>query len=134
MRCPVDNRECHRETEERCPTKMANGQNACTLGDTSIPVKTGSGFTVYELIPVEGGIRVRLSRTHRSYLVLLSERGGETDFDYGKVDPEVRVHLYELFKMKLIEEIIIIGRSAVKHRLTDMGRNIVTMILKSGGQ
>jgi hypothetical protein len=135
-RCPIDHKTCHRETESHCPTRDANGDAECTLGNTSIPVARGKDFTEYELIPISdggGSVRMRLSMTHRAYIRFLAERGGETPFDYSKVSSEVKRHLQDMIDMKLIDETPIVGSGLVRQRLTEMGRNVATTILKSVG-
>lgn len=133
-RCPMEHPTCHRETEKECPTKGEDGSAICTLGKSDFPVYAGNAFVAYEIKPTASGmLHVKLSLVHRSYLKLLSERGGETEFDYSKVEPEAEAHLKRLVEMKLIEEIPLIGRDrAVRHRLTDIGRNVTTQILKGG--
>ena len=130
-RCPIEDGTCHRETEKECPTKDAEGSPVCTLGKTDFPMPTGRAFVAYEIKPTSSGmLHVKLSLVHRSYLKLLSERGGETDFDYGKVAEEAEAHLKRLVEMQLITETPIVGSSSVRHRLTDMGRNVVTQMVK----
>lgn len=137
-RCPIEHPTCHRETESHCPTRNEKGILECTLGDTSIPVPCGNSFIVYEIKPIAdnpGTVSVRLSMTHRSYIRYLAERGGEVPFDYGIVSSEVKRHLKDLVEMGILSETPIVGSDGrrVIQRLSDMGRNVATVIIKSQG-
>ena len=139
VRCPVNHDVCHRETEAKCPTMNSDGKSACTLGETSIPVVRGTDFIVYELktTPVDGMVKITLSYTQREMMKLIASRGGELDFDYGKVDEKVRDilkgHISDMSKMGILEEAPIMGhRELVNYHLTTMGRNLVSAMVKQG--
>ena len=138
MRCPVENGTCHRETEARCPTKDSDGNSYCTLGESSIPVRRGDAFAVYEIkpTPVDGMVKITLSDTQRKCIVLMAERGGEIDFDYGKVEESMRDalrgHLGDLVKMGVVEASPILPyKDFINYHLTTMGRNLASSIMKS---
>ena len=92
---------------------------------------------VYELQFNDGLVSIGLSSVHRSYLRFLAERGGETRFDYeaAKLTEEQKAHMKKLIEYRMITETISIGDRAtiVYHRLTDLGRNLVPIIIKEDG-
>ena len=135
MRCPIEWPTCHRETEKDCPTKDETGSPICTLGVSSIPARTGEGYTVYELTPMDNSdIKVRLSATHRAYIRFLVERGGAVDFDEGgNISGEALAHVnLMVYEMKIIDRTPIIGSTRVRHKLTAFGNRVATAIMKQG--
>lgn len=124
MTCPIKNPTCHRETEAKCPTRTPEGMAVCWLGNDPV---------VYNLKPrIDGKIDLTLSLTHRQFLTYIAERGGEVPYDYNLVKPDTADHIKKLVEMRLISEIAVVGSTKrVIFRLTDMGRNVVTQILKA---
>jgi len=82
-------------------------------------------------------MRITLSQTHKKFVRLVAERGGEIDFDYAKTEESMREplkkHLSDLVTMGVMESADVIGHSSVIHyHLTTMGRNLASSILKQG--
>lgn len=133
-RCPIDYGTCHRETEGQCPTRDENGAHICTLGVTETPMLAKNLLTVYEVKHRPDGMtELRLSRTHVAYLGYLADHGGETPYDKTKLSPEAHEHIQKMIAFGVIQELSIIGRSEVLHRLTDMGRNAIAQARKAMG-
>lgn len=100
------------------------------------PKKPDTGVRVYHLQYTDGTIELGLTYVHRAYLNFLADRGGESRFDYAPLSEAQRTHIRELVtELRLIAEHPIIGDRAdmVTHRLTDAGRNVVTVIKNEGG-
>lgn len=97
---------------------------------------TPTRYVVFQLVFTDGKIDIALSYVHRQYLIYLANRGGEAEMDYtiAGLNPEQMAHLRRLDKeFRCINETKVIGRSSLyHHRLTDIGRNIVTKIIESG--
>ena len=92
---------------------------------------------VYELKFTDGLVSIALSSVHRSYLRFLAEKGGESRFDYeiAKLTEDQKAHMKKLVEYRMITETVSIGdrASVVYHRLTDLARNIIPVIIKEDG-
>lgn len=133
-RCPVNYDKCHRETEKNCPTRTDDGTMMfCTLGKSSIPVPSTQAYRVYEITQVEDKVQITLSMTHRAYLRYISDRGGEAIMDYSEMSQEAGDHVRLLISMKVLTESPIVGTTKVIHRISDLGRNLLTTMNKSQG-
>jgi DNA-binding MarR family transcriptional regulator len=84
----------------------------------------------------DGTVDFRLSSTHRGFLKLLAQRGGESAYDFSIVTEDVAKHIKLLIQpMGLIKQVHIIGyETRVLLRLTSTGRNILDQILASEKQ
>lgn len=95
-----------------------------------------TGYVAYRLEYRDGKIDLNLSYVHRAYLCFLADRGGVSELDYEKLQPERRAHIKELVTpLRCINEVPRVGARAtlVIHQLSDAGRNIVQAIRKAGG-
>ena len=81
----------------------------------------------------DGSVVATLSMAHRQFLVFLSERGGETDFDFSRVKPHHADHVRKLVEMRILHELPYAGTTRSLLRLSDSGRNIVTEIIRQRG-
>lgn len=133
--CPHKHPTCHRETEKVCPTKDDSGNQICPLG---------LKLAVYDLKPrVDGKVDITLSLVQREHLKMLAARGGGSQYDYTKLGPDKEEwmekygeglieHLKRLVSMGLVREFQLIGRTAVRQKLSEAGWKIVEM-MKAGG-
>jgi hypothetical protein len=87
----------------------------------------------YDLRVKDDGIHLTLSMSHRQFLKMLASRGGETLFDYDLLSIPALEHVLKLEKIRLVECLPIVGSEGrrVTMRLTEMGRNVVTLIYQS---
>jgi len=98
---------------------------------------------VYKLkLRPDGLASVNLSPAHRAWLKYLAVNGGESIIDWENAEAQrqipvekrvgtIRAHMAHLNEMGLTAEIQLVSSGKFLVRLTDMGRNIVTEILKS---
>lgn len=91
----------------------------------------------FNIVPVTDGIKFTLSYSHRAFLKFIGANGGDISFNWETLktlstQKAVDHERILIDDMKLIEETPIIGIAGeVRLRLTDTGRNILTLILKS---
>lgn len=87
-------------------------------------------------IKPDGTVDIKLSATHRGFLKLLAQRGGEADYDFARVTEDVAKHIRLLIEpMRLVKKVHIFGyETRVLLRLTGAGRNILDQIIASEKQ
>lgn len=73
-------------------------------------------------------LKFSLTHSHREFLRLLGENAGEVPFDWTKLTDRARDHIRQMFDMGILSETPLIGTRRHLVRLTDIGRNILTMI------
>lgn len=75
-------------------------------------------------------ITIRLSFGERSFLAMIAQRGGEITFNRNLCTPDVLRRIDGLIGKGCMTEMPMIGSKRVVFKLTDIGRNLVTLILK----
>lgn len=77
----------------------------------------------------DGRLKVTISNAHQKTLLFIANQGGEVRFDWRLLTDAQRAHTKLLVEpMLALTELPIVGSPIVYLRLTDLGRNLVTMI------